>query len=204
MRAKNKKLEEILQEKGVDFSVVDGVIIVQRDELDLGSNQITNINGFKFKRERLDLDNNQITSLKRFSFEGSVLYLNSNQITSLKAFSFEGELLDLDNNQITSLKRFSFEGKRLYLNNNQITSLNGFKFEGERLWLYNNPINSKVEECGMFNRTIYSYQRGNEKICIIGCRHATLKEAEQAINEEYEGEAAEKYIEQVKKSLSLI
>ena len=191
-------ITEVIKKKGLPYEM-EGDIMVQIGEYDLGNKGITTLDNFK-QNGRIVLSYNQINSLKGFKQNGyadlshnritsldgfeqnGVLYLNDNQITSLEGFKQNG-FLDLDYNKIMSLEGFKQNGP-LFLKYNQITSLEGFEKDGNRFDLIGNPIAEEPEPSTELNPKLKDIikQEAN-KILHIAIECEDLYEGQEKIEE---------------------
>ncbi|EBT9549535.1 hypothetical protein INJ43_003549 [Salmonella enterica] len=142
----------------------------------------------------LDLRGTSITTLPDNLTVGGGLYLSGNSITTLPDNLTVGGWLDLSGNSITTLPDNLTVGGWLDLRGTSITTLpdhfscNSLYLEAERI---SNIAYRK--NCGYSSRTIFAAWTGKEFRIAAGCFFGSIEQFEQAVDDKYNGSAAEAY-----------
>ncbi|EGH9151275.1 hypothetical protein IFF99_002562, partial [Salmonella enterica] len=135
-----------------------------------------------------------ITTLPDNLTVGGGLYLSGNSITTLPDNLTVGGWLDLSGNSITTLPDNLTVGGWLDLRGTSITTLpdhfscNSLYLEAERI---SNIAYRK--NCGYSSRTIFAAWTGKEFRIAAGCFFGSIEQFEQAVDDKYNGSAAEAY-----------
>ncbi|KFB92490.1 hypothetical protein GTGU_04762 [Trabulsiella guamensis ATCC 49490] len=124
----------------------------------------------------------------------STLYLRGTGITALPDNLTVGGSLDLEGTRITNLPDNLTVGGSLYLRGTGITALpDNFSCTG--LYLDAECISNIAyrRNCGYSERTIFAAWTGTEFKIAAGCFFGTIEEFEDAVDDKYDGDAAEAY-----------
>ncbi|EFP1799483.1 hypothetical protein HP153_004147, partial [Salmonella enterica] len=125
---------------------------------------------------------------------GDWLDLRGTSITALPDNLTVGDWLDLRGTSITALPDNLTVGGGLYLSGTSITALpdhfscNSLYLEAERI---SNIAYRK--NCGYSSRTIFAAWTGKEFRIAAGCFFGSIEQFEQAVDDKYDGDAAEAY-----------
>ncbi|EGA7632018.1 hypothetical protein H6B98_003688 [Salmonella enterica] len=142
----------------------------------------------------LDLSGTSITALPDNLTVGDWLDLRGTSITALPDNLTVGDWLDLRGTSITALPDNLTVGGGLYLSGTSITALpdhfscNSLYLEAERI---SNIAYRK--NCGYSSRTIFAAWTGKEFRIAAGCFFGSIEQFEQAVDDKYDGDAAEAY-----------
>ncbi|MDT7261299.1 hypothetical protein [Citrobacter freundii] len=116
-------------------------------------------------------------------------------ITALPDNLTVGGSLDLRGTSITALPDNLTVGGSLYLRGTSITALPDNLTVGGSLYLRPEKITnvSYRENCGYSSRTIFAMWTGKEFRIAAGCFFGSIEQFEQAVDDKYDGNAAEAY-----------
>ena len=123
----------------------------------------------------LDLEGTSITELPDNLTVGGWLDLRGTSITELPDNLTVGGGLDLRGTSITALPDNLTVGGSLYLRPEKIANV------------------SYREKCGYSSRTIFAVWTGKEFRIAAGCFFGSIEQFEQAVDDKYDGSAAEAY-----------
>ncbi|RVS94149.1 hypothetical protein EOK88_24450 [Citrobacter freundii] len=126
---------------------------------------------------------------------GGWLDLSGTSITALPDNLTVGGSLDLSGTSITALPDNLTVGGSLYLSGTSITALPDNLTVGGSLYLRPEKITnvSYRENCGYSSRTIFAVWTGKEFRIAAGCFFGSIDQFEQAVDDKYNGSAAEAY-----------
>ncbi|EEW2176822.1 hypothetical protein D9H38_18280, partial [Escherichia coli] len=121
--------------------------------------------------------------------------LEGTSITALPDNLTVGGSLDLEGTSITALPDNLTVGGSLYLRGTSITALPDNLTVGGSLYLRPEKITnvSYRENCGYSSRTIFAMWTGKEFRIAAGCFFGSIEQFEQAVDDKYDGNAAEAY-----------
>ncbi|EJJ0226594.1 hypothetical protein NHJ64_002369 [Salmonella enterica] len=164
------------------------------DWLDLRGTSITALPDNLTVGGGLDLSGTSITALPDNLTVGDWLDLSGTSITALPDNLTVGDWLDLRGTSITALPDNLTVGGGLDLRGTSITALpdhfscNSLYLEAERI---SNIAYRK--NCGYSSRTIFAAWTGKEFRIAAGCFFGSIEQFEQAVDDKYDGDAAEAY-----------
>ncbi|ECL8650415.1 hypothetical protein WDL90_004050 [Salmonella enterica] len=164
------------------------------DWLDLSGTSITALPDNLTVGGGLYLSGTSITALPDNLTVGDWLDLRGTSITALPDNLTVGDWLDLRGTSITALPDNLTVGGGLYLSGTSITALpdhfscNSLYLEAERI---SNIAYRK--NCGYSSRTIFAAWTGKEFRIAAGCFFGSIEQFEQAVDDKYDGDAAEAY-----------
>ncbi|EEI9213774.1 hypothetical protein BAB39_003155 [Salmonella enterica subsp. enterica serovar Carrau] len=162
--------------------------------LDLSGTSITALPDNLTVGGGLDLSGTSITALPDNLTVGDWLDLSGTSITALPDNLTVGDWLDLRGTSITALPDNLTVGGGLDLRGTSITALpdhfscNSLYLEAERI---SNIAYRK--NCGYSSRTIFAAWTGKEFRIAAGCFFGSIEQFEQAVDDKYDGDAAEAY-----------
>ncbi|MGG6083012.1 hypothetical protein ACQSEB_15065 [Salmonella enterica] len=142
----------------------------------------------------LDLIGTSITALPDNLTVGGGLYLRGTSITALPDNLTVGGGLDLSGTSITALPDNLTVGGWLDLSGTSITALPDH-FSCNSLYLDAERISNIAyrKNCGYSSRTIFAAWTGKEFRIAAGCFFGSIEQFEQAVDDRYDGDAAEAY-----------
>ncbi|HDC1792225.1 TPA: hypothetical protein O7W21_004412 [Salmonella enterica] len=142
----------------------------------------------------LDLRGTSITALPDNLTVGGELDLRGTSITALPDNLTVGGWLDLRGTSITALPDNLTVGGGLYLSGTSITALPDH-FSCNSLYLDAERISNIAyrKNCGYSSRTIFAAWTGKEFRIAAGCFFGSIEQFEQAVDDRYDGDAAEAY-----------
>ncbi|EKE3534669.1 hypothetical protein U9T76_000941 [Salmonella enterica] len=144
------------------------------DGLDLSGTSITTLPDNLTVGDGLDLSGTSITTLPDNLTVGGGLYLRGTSITTLPDNLTVGDGLDLSGTSITTLPDH-FSCNSLYLEAERISNI------------------AYRKNCGYSSRTIFAAWTGKEFRIAAGCFFGSIEQFEQAVDDKYNGSAAEAY-----------